>query len=35
MKNGVNIYEMNPDGSNRTQISNFTEGDLEGFFLFS
>lgn len=30
-ENGVNIYEMNPDGSNRTQISNFTEGDLEGF----
>ena len=29
--NGVNIFEMNPDGTNKTQISNFTEGDLEGF----
>lgn len=30
-ENGVNIYEMNPDGSDRTQISDFKEGDLEGF----
>ncbi|MCH3924576.1 MAG: S9 family peptidase [Bacteroidales bacterium] len=29
--NDVNIYEMNLDGSDRTKISNFKEGDLEGF----
>ena len=28
---GVNIYEMNPDGTGRTAISDFKEGDLEGF----
>ena len=30
-ESGVNIYEMNPDGSNRKAISDFKEGDLEGF----
>lgn len=30
-ENGVNIYEMNPDGTGRTAISDFKEGDLEGF----
>lgn len=30
-ESGVNIYEMNPDGSNRRVISDFKEGDLEGF----
>lgn len=30
-ESGVNIYEMNPDGSNRRAISDFKEGDLEGF----
>ncbi|MDR1006721.1 MAG: S9 family peptidase [Bacteroidales bacterium] len=28
---GVNIYEMNSDGTNRTAISDFKEGDLEAF----
>lgn len=28
---GVNIYEMNPDGTGRTAISDLKEGDLEGF----
>ncbi len=28
---GVNIYEMNPDGSDRKAISDLKEGDLEGF----
>lgn len=28
---GVNIYEMNPDGSERKAISDLKEGDLEGF----
>lgn len=27
----VNIWQMNLDGSNREKISDFTEGDLEGF----
>lgn len=27
----VNIWQMNLDGSNREKVSNFTEGDLEGF----
>lgn len=30
-ENGVNIYEMNPDGTGRTAISDLKEGDLEGF----
>ncbi|MBR1769448.1 MAG: S9 family peptidase [Bacteroidales bacterium] len=28
---GVNIYQMNLDGTDRTKISDFKEGDLEGF----
>jgi dipeptidyl aminopeptidase/acylaminoacyl peptidase len=30
-ENGVNIYEMNPDGTGRKAISDLKEGDLEGF----
>lgn len=30
-ENGVNIYEMNPDGTERKAISDLKEGDLEGF----
>lgn len=30
-ENGVNIYEMNPDGTGRKTISDLKEGDLEGF----
>ncbi len=29
--NGVNIYEMDTDGKNRRAVSDFKEGDLEGF----
>ncbi len=30
-ESGVNIYEMDPDGGNRRAVSEFKEGDLEGF----